>query len=397
MNEYFVDMHVHIGRNENNKPIKITAARSLNFANIAKECVEKKGIDIVGVVDCGSPYVQEDIERFLATGDAYEVKDGGIIYKDCLCIILGSEIETCEQREDGKIGSAHNVCFFPFLKDIKEFTVEMSSYINNITLSSQRARISAKELLHIVKKHNGFLMPAHCFTPHKSFYGNCTDRLKKIFTDEYDDIFCIELGLSSDTNLADKISELKDKTFLTNSDAHSLPKIAREYNKIKMNNISYKELVKALKREDERGIVTNYGLDPKLGKYHRTYCEKCEENIHGDAPMLHCEKCDSKNITVGVYDRIEVIKDNKESKSPEFRPKYVYQVPLQFIPGVGAKVQNKLLDHFKTEMNILHKAGKDDIEAVVGDKIANLIINAREGKLGIIEGGGGIYGKVSCG
>ena len=396
MNEYFVDMHVHIGRNENNKPIKITAARSLNFANIAKECVERKGIDIVGIVDCGSPYVQEDIEKFLATGDAYEVKDGGIIYKDSLCIILGSEIETCEQREDGKIGSAHNVCFFPFLKDIKEFTIEMSQYINNITLSSQRATLSAKELLHIVEKHNGFLMPAHCFTPHKSFYGNCTDRLKKIFTDEYDKIFCIELGLSSDTNLADKISELSDKTFLTNSDAHSLPKIAREYNKIRMKNISYKELVKALKREDDRAIVTNYGLDPKLGKYHRTYCEKCEKNIPGDAPVLVCSECDSKNITVGVFDRIEVIKDNKESKSPTYRPKYVYQVPLQFIPGIGSKVQNKLLEHFGTEMNILHKVGKDDIEGVVGEKISNLIIQAREGKLGIIEGGGGIYGKISC-
>ena len=32
MNEFFADLHVHIGRAENNKPIKITAAKSLNFA-----------------------------------------------------------------------------------------------------------------------------------------------------------------------------------------------------------------------------------------------------------------------------------------------------------------------------------------------------------------------------
>ena len=43
MNEVFADLHVHIGRSEKNKPIKITAARSLNFANIAKECRERKG------------------------------------------------------------------------------------------------------------------------------------------------------------------------------------------------------------------------------------------------------------------------------------------------------------------------------------------------------------------
>ena len=37
MQEMFADLHVHIGRSENGKPIKITAARSLNFENISKE------------------------------------------------------------------------------------------------------------------------------------------------------------------------------------------------------------------------------------------------------------------------------------------------------------------------------------------------------------------------
>ena len=45
-------------------------------------------------------------------------------------------------------------------------------------------------------------------------------------------------------------------------------------------------------------------------------------------------------------------------------------------------------------MTILHKLSNDDIEGVVGDKIANNIINARDGKMHIVEGGGGVYGKV---
>ena len=155
MNEIFVDLHVHIGRSESGKPIKITAARSLNFANIAKECADRKGINVVGIIDCASPYVIEDIENFLRTGEAYEIEDGGIIYKDKVCIILGSEIETAEVNDEGKTGSAHNLCYFPTLKDIKEFSNEMSSHINNITLSSQRANISAYELIDIVEKYNG--------------------------------------------------------------------------------------------------------------------------------------------------------------------------------------------------------------------------------------------------
>ena len=395
MYEVFADLHVHIGRSENNKPIKITAAKSLNFANIAKECRERKGIDVVGIIDCASPYVIEDIEDFLKTGEAYEIKDGGIIYKDKVCIILGSEIETSEIGLNGKCGAAHNLCYFPHLADIKAFSKEMSTHIKNITLSSQRADISAYDLIDIVEKYNGILIPAHCFTPHKSFYGNCTDRLEKIFKEKYSKILAIELGLSADTSLADKISELEKKTFITNSDAHSLPKIAREYNKIFVKDISFKELVKALKNEDGRKIISNYGMDPKLGKYHRTYCEICCKNIKGDAPVTLCDTCDSKNITLGVYDRIEIIKDKKETKSPKNRPQYIYQVPLAFIPGIGKKSINKLLNIFGTEMNIIHKIDKDDIEGVVGDKIASNIINARNGNIKINAGGGGVYGQIS--
>ena len=272
----------------------------------------------------------------------------------------------------------------------------MSTHIKNITLSSQRADISAYELIDIVEKYNGILVPAHCFTPHKSFYGNCTDRLEKIFKEKYSKIPAIELGLSSDTFLADTISELESKTFVTNSDAHSLPKIAREYNKMLVGDISFKELLKALKNEDGRKILTNYGLDPKLGKYHRTYCEVCGKNIPGDAPVTVCDTCDSRNITMGVYDRIEIIKDKKETKSPKNRPEYVYQIPLTFIPGLGNKTIDKLLDNFGTEMNILHKLSKDDLEAVVGEKIARNIVFAREGKMTIQAGGGGVYGQVKA-
>ena len=397
MYEVFADLHVHIGRSENGKPIKITAARSLNFANIAKECAERKGINIVGIIDCASPYVIEDIENFLKTGDAYELKDGGIIYKDKVCILLGSEVETSEKGRNGKCGAAHNVCFFPHLSDIKGFSKEMSRHIHNITLSTQRSDVSGYELIDIVEKYNGILIPAHCFTPFKSYYGNCVDRMKDIFKEKFDKIFSIELGLSADTYLADMITELEDKTFVTNSDAHSLPKIAREYNKMLVNDISFKEVVKALKGEDGRKVLCNYGLDPKLGKYHRTFCDSCNQVIETKEPVAVCPFCGSDKVTFGVFDRIELIKDKEKSKSPANRPPYVYQVPLTFIPGVGNKTIDRLLDSFGTEMTILHKLSKDDIEAVVGEKVANEIIASREGKMKIHAGGGGVYGKVTVG
>ena len=396
MYEVFADLHVHIGRSENGKPIKITAARSLNFANIAKECAERKGINIVGIIDCASPYVIEDIEKFLQTGEAYELKDGGIIYKDKVCILLGSEVETSEKGRNGKKGAAHNICFFPHLNDIKAFSQEMSHHIKNITLSTQRSDLSGYDLIDIVEKYNGILIPAHIFTPFKSYYGNCTDRIENIFKEKYNKIFAVELGLSSDTYLADMISELEGKTFVTNSDAHSLPKIAREYNKMLVDDISFKEVVKALKNEDGRKVLVNYGLDPKLGKYHRTHCDNCDCTIETKEPVEVCPKCGSDKVTFGVFDRIELIKDKETTKSPENRPPYIYQIPLSFIPGVGGKTIEKLLDSFETEMNILHKLSEDDIEAVVGEKVAKNIVNAREGNMKVESGGGGNYGKVTA-
>lgn len=395
MYEIFADLHVHIGRSENGKPIKITAARSLNFANIAKECADRKGINVVGIIDCASPYVIEDIDNFLKTGEAYELEDGGIIYKDKVCIILGSEVETSEKGRNGKCGSAHNLCYFPHLSDIKAFSNELSHHLKNITLSTQRTDLSGYDLVDMVEKYNGILVPAHIFTPHKSYYGNCTDRLEYVFKEKFDKIFAVELGLSSDTFLADEISELETRTFLTNSDAHSLPKIAREYNKMLVEDISFKEIIKAMKNEDGRKILANYGLDPKLGKYHRTYCDDCNETIETKEPVEKCQKCGGKNVTFGVFDRIELIKDKPQTKSPENRPPYIYQIPLGFIPGVGGKTIQKLLDNFETEMNILHKLTKDDIEMVVGEKVANNIENAIRGNCEVHAGGGGNYGKVT--
>ena len=130
------------------------------------------------------------------------------------------------------------------------------------------------------------------------------------------------------------------------------------------------------------------------GKYHRTYCENCNKPIEGNPPLKECPICHSEKITMGVLDRIITIADKKESRSPDNRPPYIYQVPLSFVPGIGSKTMDKLLNHFDNEMNILHKLSKDDIEAVAGEKIAKIIMAARNGEMSIQSGGGGVYGKV---
>ena len=69
---------------------------------------------------------------------------------------------------------------------------------------------------------------------------------------------------------------------------------------------------------------------------------------------------------------------------------------VKFTPKASSKTIEKLLNTFGTEMDILHKLSKDDIESVVGEKVANTIIDAREGNIKIQSGGGGVYGKLTA-
>lgn len=390
MKHYFVDLHVHIGRSSRNNIIKRATANNLTFENIAHEAYFRKGIDILGVVDAASPSIIDDINHMLDQGEIVEHPDGGMVYKEKLTILLGAEIET---REINK-GHAHSLIFFPKLEQVTAFSREMQRHIKNSRFIYNLTQLPAQELFHISEAFGGVYIPAHVFSPHKSFYGNCSDSLLDIFDEKtYEKIPAIELGLSADSMMASQLSELDSKTFTSNSDAHSLIKMGREYNIFQMENNTFAEVMMALKNEKNRQVIANYGLDPRLGKYHRSFCLTCDAIIDGTPPKLECPVSKKHKIVRGVFDRIEQIKDRKKPQMRS-RPAYHYQVPLEFLPGIGPKTIEKLTDVFGSEMNILHNVQEEELAQLVGDKHAKNIVLAREGKITIRHGGGGIYGKV---
>ncbi|MBE1446051.1 endonuclease Q family protein [Paenibacillus sp. OAS669] len=388
---FYADLHIHIGRTEEGQAVKISAANNLTFYNIAHEASERKGIDIVGIIDCQSPSVQKDMLNYLDKGEMEELPGGGIRYQQTT-IILGSEIEV---RDPG-LGTAHLLAYMPTVAVMREFTSWLSRYMKNVGLSSQRIYVTARELQQEVLGRGGLLVPAHIFTPHKSVYGSCSTRMEHLL--DLDGIAAIELGLSADSEMAGYISELDRYTFLTNSDAHSLAKIGREYNKLLLAEPSFEELRQALAGLNGRGVAANYGLNPRLGKYHRTYCASCGTIAdEGEISVERCRYCGSPKIVRGVMDRILELADREEGKPyvPDSRPPYFYQVPLEYIPGLGPKKLNALLAEFGTEMNLLHRVSPEELERAAGEEIAHYIVQARQDKLKLQVGGGGKYGKVT--
>lgn len=359
MKRIFADLHVHIGQAGNGQPVKISASRHLTFRSIAKEASERKGIALVGIIDAHSPAVQDDIDRCLDSGEMEEVAGGGIRYRDTV-IVLGSEMEL---REPGGGGPFHLLGYWPDLATMKAWTAWMKPRMANVNLSSQRIRTAARELQRELLDFGGLLVPAHIFTPHRGLLGCSADRLADRL--HPDGIAAVELGLSSNTDMADRLSELGRYPFVTNSDAHSTGMIGRECNELEVAEPSFAELRLALRGEEGRSIVANYGLHPQLGKYH-----------------------------TNVAATIERLADRESPQHPSWRPPYRDQVPLSFFSGVGPALREKLHDQLGTEMDILHRVSGETLAAVVGERIAELVLLAREGRMRFISGSGGAYGKL---
>ncbi|XEC92821.1 endonuclease Q family protein [Paenibacillus tarimensis] len=388
----YADLHLHIGRTAAGEPVKISGSRELTFRNIAEEASLRKGIGLLGVIDAHSPGVQSDIIRLLENGEMTEGKGGGIRYNDTT-ILLGAEIEV---RDEGTRGAAHLLAYMPTFEAMQSFTEWMSRHMRNVRLSSQRIYVTARRLQEEVKARGGLFIPAHIFTPYKSLLGSCTDRIGDVLDPSLID--AVELGLSADSEMAGWIPDLDRYPFLTNSDAHSLRKIGREYNAFLMAGPSFEEFKHVLLGERGRAIKANYGLNPRLGKYHRTYCLKC--GATGDTEEQsddRCPVCGGVKLVSGVMERIARLAElsgRTHSYVPADRPPYIYQVPLEFVPGIGPKLMERLLDRFGTEMNILHQATQEQLAETAGEKAAKLIVSAREGTLRLHSGGGGRYGRV---
>lgn len=383
----FADLHVHLGG------IKITAARDLTVAAILHECAARKGIDMVGIIDAAAPPARAQLRELAAAGDLRELPGGGLRYREATTLIPGCEVEVCHGAP------LHLLCYFPGLAALAEFGQWQRTVVTSPHLSTQRHRATAAEVVERVAGLGGFVVPAHCFTPYKSILAAAGGVAPVIPPELWGHVPAVELGLSADTALADQIPELQQFTYVTNSDAHSLPKIAREYNQIRVAAPTLAELRLALTGAGERRIVANYGLDPRLGKYHRSYCLTCGEPLRAPPPALECPAGPGHRLELGVLDRIHVMAQRAGGPPAERRPRppYVHQVPLQFIPGLGPRAIGRLLAAFGTEMQVLHRASEDELAAVVGPGLAGRIAAARSGRLAVTEGAGGTYGRLTVG
>ena len=60
------------------KPVKISASNQLKLSTIMEFVKEKKGLDLIGIIDAHVPAVLEEIELSIKNNEYIELPDGGI-------------------------------------------------------------------------------------------------------------------------------------------------------------------------------------------------------------------------------------------------------------------------------------------------------------------------------
>lgn len=376
------DLHVH-------SKYSMATSKNMNPETMAVESM-KKGLNLIATGDALHSKWLEELEDQLTPLD-----DTGI-YKTDIEGVSTNFITTTEVEDNERI---HHLLIIPSLEVAWQMRDEFT--VKNMDADGRpKIRMHASEIIDIAKDYDCIVGPAHIFTPWTGIF-KTYDSIEECYGQKVD---FVELGLSSDTILADTIEELHDYPFLTNSDSHSPwpHRIGREFNKIDLSELSFKAIKKAIGSDK---ILENYGINPRMGKYHETGCIKCYKLYDIKDAQNNNMKCScGGQIKKGVKSRIDELSTLAEGKHPKNRPHYQYVLPLAELlstvhdKGVTTKyVQtryNQLIEEFSNEIDVLINIPVEKI-AIIDKKLASIIQAYRTNNLDVIPGRGGQYGTVN--
>ncbi|MDP2871325.1 MAG: endonuclease Q family protein [Bacillota bacterium] len=409
MEGLLADLHVHTGR-ARGRPVKVTASARLTVDAALCEARCRKGLQVIGLADCLAGPVLAELRLREESGDLSTAPGGGLIAaasspprsRGGLLLVPGCEVELLVYGTP-----VHFLVYLPDLAACESLRTALAPRMRNPDLGCQRAHgLGPAELASLAHEFGGVFGLAHAFTPHRGYFGGTGRGLGDLFgggTGAGCSVDFVEMGLSADVSMASLLGELAGVPLLASSDAHGTATIAREATLLQVERASFQELKHALAGQRGRTIRAYYGLDPRLGKYHRSACKACGWTAAaGDPATLECPVCgESRRVVPGVLDRILVLAGawgatGHGSSSRAERPPYHHQVPLSFLPGVGRVARDKLLVRFGSEIAVLHRVPQADLALCAGEAAAGIIVAARRGELSLSAGGGGTFGRASA-
>ncbi|MBI4651147.1 hypothetical protein HY745_07675, partial [Candidatus Desantisbacteria bacterium] len=390
MNSYIADFHVHSHFSRaTGKECK------LEYYDKWAQQLEEKLIPQEDGLFVLKPEIRNDIEKNIPS-----------ICKNDVRFILTSEI-SCIYKKKDKVRKIHVVIFAPNLTTVKKINSTLDKIGNIKSDGRPILGLDARNLLEIVLESHpqSFLVPAHIWTPHFSLFGSGSgfNTIEECFDDLTPHIFALETGLSSDPPMNWRISALDRFTLISNSDAHSPQKLARE-----ANIFSCKKSFSAIKNamETKNKFEGTIEFFPEEGKYHYDGHRTCKRSLTPDETIANQGKCPvcGRDVTVGVMHRVEILSDRKIGEKSKTAKPFKNLIPLVEIIAESEKVGSgskkvetiyfKLLNIIGNELYILREAPLPDIEKAGSPLLAPGIKNMREGNVLVEAGYDGEYGKI---
>ena len=409
--KFVADLHLHSHYSR-------ATSKNLNFEHLSK-WAQLKGVHVVGTGDISHPgWLQEMKDKLepaeeglfrLKAEYAKEIQHE--VPQACqgtVRFMLTGEISSIYKKND-KVRKVHNVIFAPSLEVVEKIQAALEKIGNIRSDGRPILGLPSRDLLEIILDidDQNFLIPAHIWTPWFSLLGSKSgyDSVEECFEDLTPHIFALETGLSSDPPMNWRISALDRYTLVSNSDAHSPQKLARE-GTLFNTELSYPNIFKALKSGDPNTFLGTLEFFPEEGKYHHDGHRKCNINWEPKETIEQnnlCSVC-GKPVTVGVLHRVEVLADRDEGAKPSRTHPFQSLIPLPEILsevyGVGPnskKVQRSyeaLLAKLGSELHILQDIPLEEIGQVGGTLLAEGVRRMRRGEVNIAAGYDGEYGVI---
>jgi len=382
-------------------------SKNLSVRTLA-EGARVKGINVLGTGDCTHPLWLKELKENLQ-----QVDETGIYkYGNILWMITG-EVST-DYEQDGKLHRVHHLFHVPSFEVVDQINEQLAKHVDLKIDGRPMIKITSPEFVEILMSidRNIMITPSHAWTPWFGVFGSKSgfDSLEDCYKDQMKHIFSLETGMSSDPAMNWRLSSLDKITLVSNSDAHSANpwRLGREANVFEMNEgeFTYKNFVDAVKNKDKKKFLFTIETNPNYGKYHFDGHRVCGFSCQPEQTKTLngiCPRCKRK-IVVGVLNRVEQLADRPEGFVPKDAIPFKNLLPLYEIISATLGIdqlyskkvieeQDKLINRFGNEFNVLLKASRDELIKVTSEKIADSVLKIREGSVKFIPGYDGVYGK----
>jgi uncharacterized protein (TIGR00375 family) len=409
--KFSADFHIH-------SRFSRATSKTLDFEKLYI-AAQLKGIKVVGTGDFTHPKWFNEIMQKLEPAEPGLFKLNKDIARQCdqhvplscrqkVRFLMVTEI-SCIYKKNERTRKIHNLIFLPGREPAERFNKTLEKVGNIESDGRPILGLDAKCLLEILLEtdDDGFLVPAHIWTPWFSLLGSKSgfNSIDECFEDLTPHVFAVETGLSSDPPMNWRISSLDRFTLISNSDAHSPHKMGREANLFD-TDLSYFAIFSAIKSGHMDRFLGTVEFYPEEGKYHLDGHRKCNIRLKPVDSVRHHGKCPEcgKPLTLGVLYRVSELADRPENYRPTDRPAFYNLIPLTEVLsellGCGpetkpvVKSYNLLLNRFGPEFDILMNRDTQELETCGVPLLGEAIKRMRHGRLDLSPGYDGVFGRI---